>query len=438
MDEEAQDPVGRIVSKETWTVEDQQELLKELFTVNDAADKFRAILAQLEAENPEPRGSAALKVGIGRYMLGDSQGALQVLSEATDNKDRRHFQALCYKSLTMYDKAIEQFELARTRGWDSGEIDIAIIELQALCGQLTQAEKALSKLPKSSEDTADFQYLRGLICEFTDRGEQALEAYDKARQIDPAHPRATFRLAYYLDLHGQEEEAVELYKQCLAHRPVYASALLNLAVLYEDIGKNDLAAACLRRILSNNPNHARARLFLRDVEAARTMYYDEDRAKRIARRNALLDTPVSDFELSVRARNCLKKMNIRTLGDLVKTTEAGLLSYKNFGETSLKEVKDMIGSKGLRLGQALEEDSDLRPSRPANVQDEGVLGTPLAQIDFSVRVRGAMEALRVRTLGDLAAKTDAELLACKNFGQTSLNEVRMRLREYGLRLREPE
>lgn len=438
MDEEAQDPVGRIVSKETWTVEDQQELLKELFAVNDAADKFRAILAQLEAEDPEPKGSAALKVGIARYMLGDSQGALQVLCEGTDNKDRRHFQALCYKSLTMYDEAIEQFELARTRGWDSGEIDIAVIELQALCGRLTEADKALSKLSKSSEDTADFQYLRGLICEFTDQGEQAIEAYDKARQIDPDHVQATFRLAYYLDLHGQEEEAVELYKECLAHRPVHASVLLNLAVLYEDIGKNDLAAACLRRILSNNPNHARARLFLRDVEAARTMYYDEDRAKRIARRNALLDTPVSDFELSVRARNCLKKMNIRTLGDLVKTTEAGLLSYKNFGETSLKEVKDMIGSKGLRLGQALEEDSELRPSKSANVQDEGVLGTLLAQIDFSVRVRGAMESLRVRTLGDLAAKTDGELLACKNFGQTSLNEVRMRLHEYGLRLREPE
>jgi len=312
------------------------------------------------------------------------------------------------------------------------------IELLALAGQLEQARKSLEKLAAQNEQTATYQYLLGLINELDGLGDQAVEAYKKAVEMDPKYVPATFRLAYYTDLHGDEQQAIELYKQCLSYPPIYTSALLNLAVLYEDMGKYDMAAACLRRILVNNPNHQRARLFLKDVEAAKTMYYDEDQAKRIARRNALLDTPVSDFELSVRARNCLKKMNIKTLGDLVRTTEAGLLSYKNFGETSLKEIKDMLASKGLRLGQALEEGSDLRPVKPAMVQDEGVLGTPLEQIDFSVRVRGAFESLGLRTLGDLVAKTEAELLACRNFGQTSLNEVRMRLREYGLRLREPD
>ena len=43
----------------------------------------------------------------------------------------------------------------------------------------------------------------------------------------------------------------------------------------------------------------------------------------------------------------------------------------------------------------------------------------------------------LNTLGDLTAKTEAELLACRNFGQTSLNEVCQRLAEYGLKLREP-
>ena len=47
-------------------------------------------------------------------------------------------------------------------------------------------------------------------------------------------------------------------------------------------------------------------------------------------------------------------MNIRTLGDLTRTTEAALLASKNFGETSLAEIKEMMTSKGLRLGMALE------------------------------------------------------------------------------------
>ncbi len=84
------------------------------------------------------------------------------------------------------------------------------------------------------------------------------------------------------------------------------------------------------------------------------MYYDED-DRRGDRRNAVLDIPITDFELSVRSRNCLKKMNIRTLGDLLSTTEQELLRYKNFGETSLNEIKALLAQKGLRLGQAAED-----------------------------------------------------------------------------------
>src|SRR5207248_10668582 len=89
------------------------------------------------------------------------------------------------------------------------------------------------------------------------------------------------------------------------------------------------------------------------VESARSMYYDEDDTHG-DRRNQVLDIPISDFELSVRSRNCLKKMNIRSLGDLLKTTEPELLSYKNFGETSLNEIKALLAQKGLRLGQNAE------------------------------------------------------------------------------------
>ena len=48
-------------------------------------------------------------------------------------------------------------------------------------------------------------------------------------------------------------------------------------------------------------------------------------------------------------------MNIRTLGDLLNITEAELLSYKNFGETSLREIKAILETKNLRLGMALED-----------------------------------------------------------------------------------
>ena len=92
---------------------------------------------------------------------------------------------------------------------------------------------------------------------------------------------------------------------------------------------------------------------MKDVDSARSMYYDEDDRKGDAR-NRVLEIPITDFELSVRSRNCLKKMNIRSLGDLLKTTEQELLSYKNFGQTSLNEIKQQLGNFGMGL-RKLEE-----------------------------------------------------------------------------------
>ncbi|NLF31297.1 MAG: hypothetical protein GX591_10475 [Planctomycetes bacterium] len=59
----------------------------------------------------------------------------------------------------------------------------------------------------------------------------------------------------------------------------------------------------------------------------------------------------------------------------------------------------------------------------------------MADLELSVRARRALDRLGILTLGDLAARSDSELLSCKNFGQTSLNEIKQRLAEHGLSLR---
>ena len=63
---------------------------------------------------------------------------------------------------------------------------------------------------------------------------------------------------------------------------------------------------------------------------------------------------VDELELSVRASNCLKTANIRTIADLVQRTEAELLKTKNFGKKSLNEIKTILGEMGLSLGMRLD------------------------------------------------------------------------------------
>lgn len=67
-------------------------------------------------------------------------------------------------------------------------------------------------------------------------------------------------------------------------------------------------------------------------------------------RRRKLEMPVTTLELSVRAQNCLEGQEIKTVGELVKRTEADLLKVRNFGKTTLLEIKTKLREFGLALG----------------------------------------------------------------------------------------
>ncbi len=322
-----------------------------------------------------------------------------------------------------------------------------IHDLEAACrqGDGQKAQTILEKFGKGETETADYQYALGYVRETQGEYEGAIEAYERALQLDATHRETLFRLAFLYDMRGEEQLAMDYYKQCVQQPPIHEGALINLGVLYDDQGDYDEAIECFERVLAVNPNQARARLFLRDAEASQVMYYDEESERRRDKRNQVLEIPVTDFELSVRSRNCLKKMNIRTLGDLIRHSEQELLSYKNFGETSLQEIKDMLASKGLYLGMAVDQPEDeplglpgprLAFPKPASPGGAGAQ-VRLEDMELSARSRKALtDRLGCETLGDVAQLSEEKLLACKNFGETSLNEIRQVLQRHGLDLGE--
>jgi len=59
--------------------------------------------------------------------------------------------------------------------------------------------------------------------------------------------------------------------------------------------------------------------------------------------------PIEELELGVRSYNCLKRVGIETIGDLVSKTENELASIPNFGRKSIEEVKDTLAAQGLTL-----------------------------------------------------------------------------------------
>lgn len=71
-----------------------------------------------------------------------------------------------------------------------------------------------------------------------------------------------------------------------------------------------------------------------------------------------------------------------------------------------------------------------------NDKVDEILNLPITELNLSVRARKATNKLGCATIADLVNKSADDLMMCKNFGVTSLNEVREKLAERGLKLRE--
>lgn len=79
----------------------------------------------------------------------------------------------------------------------------------------------------------------------------------------------------------------------------------------------------------------------------------EEEEVKTAERNRikkLLNTSVDEMELSVRAHNCLKAANIKTMAELVRLQEGELLKFRNFGRKSLAELNEVVEVNGLHFG----------------------------------------------------------------------------------------
>jgi len=62
-----------------------------------------------------------------------------------------------------------------------------------------------------------------------------------------------------------------------------------------------------------------------------------------------LEMPIEDLDLSERPRNCLKRAQVNTVGELLQKSEDDLLAITNFGQKSLDEVIEKLDERGLSL-----------------------------------------------------------------------------------------
>ena len=88
-----------------------------------------------------------------------------------------------------------------------------------------------------------------------------------------------------------------------------------------------------------------------------TMTFEKQKAEEdnqvdeeMLRMRKLLKTSLSELDLSVRAYNCLKSADVKSLGDLAKLEISDMMKFRNFGKKSLTELEQLIADKGLTFG----------------------------------------------------------------------------------------
>ncbi|MCI0342997.1 MAG: tetratricopeptide repeat protein [Planctomycetales bacterium] len=426
-------------------VEDLLELRRQVFRRTARKKELERAIEEIRKGTEEkPKFASAddqVRYGASLWILGRTREAIEILEELKNLPTSGYFLARAHLDLGHVAEAAAIAEKLAAK--QKGSLDVRLVWVEAIerTGDLAAAQAVVEAMVGDFPESADALAHRGVIREMEADHEAASEAFESALARDPQCATALFRYAYLLDSRGDDEQAIELYQRCARLRPPPANALLNLGILYEDRNQFERAIECYRSVLRTYPNHMRAQLYLKDAVASLDMVVDEEQERSDDRRAAVLKTPITDFELSVRSRNCLSKMGISTLGDLVKRTEEDLMSYKNFGDTSLAEIKAILESKGLRLGLAKEEEEQRR-LRESLLQvtpedeKEALYQRPVIELDLSLRVRKAMQLLNVNTVGDLIQKSPQDLLAQKNFGETSLKEVRQKLAVLGLSLKD--
>jgi DNA-directed RNA polymerase subunit alpha len=408
-----------------------EEDLTQLALLKDAVQE----LQQTQGLSP----ATQVRLGVCLFLLGRFAESESALKQGDGGALAQYYLGrICFQT-DQFQRALEYYQAAEKAGYTVEWCQLSRAEALRYLGRKEEALQLLDNIFGPVEQHPEYPYQRAAtLASIGGNLPEVIALYQRALQHNPKHGGALFGLALEYDRLGHDQQAFELYQRGAGQFPSHIGTLLNLGLLYEDRNDYSRAQGVYRRVLETCPDHHVAKMYLKDAIAGGPESVDEETHKLNEKRAQLLNISVTDFELSVRSRNCLQKMGIRTLGDLCRVSEQTLLSSKNFGETSLVEIKEMLAGKSLSLGQLAHEKREVEPPLDLSgmtPDQQMLLDRPISELNLSVRARKCMVRLQLNTIGELIRKTGDDLLECKNFGVTSLTEVREKLTGLNLKLR---
>ena len=245
--------------------------------------ELRDATGELE-EQPNRSPATAARLGVCYYLLGRYTDAVATLTHSDGGALTHFYLGKSYLALDKYAEALTAYESAEKAGYGKDAVALAKAEALRYNGRAQESLDVLNRLSGAVEQTAEYLYQRSAtVSALGGNPTEVVALLERAVAADGNHAGALFGLALENDRHGNDIYARDLYERAAGQFPTHLGTLLNLGVLYEDMQHYEKARQCYRRILEVFPNHPRARLFFRDADASRDMFYDEDARRRMDR-----------------------------------------------------------------------------------------------------------------------------------------------------------
>lgn len=402
--------------------------------------KFEKLVTSFSEDKPGKlsEDTAKARKGIAYWIINRNNDAIPLLESAHASRVVNYFLGLGYLEANKLDSAYQLIKKLYQENPDKLYFIAPFVDVSIKKSEIEETLAILEKAKKSYRNESDLYYYAGVCLDYLGEYAKAKAEYQHALRLNPGHASSLFRQAYWADLRGQDEVAISTYEKLSSFKPPYVNALINLGILYEDKGEYEKAVKCYQRVLEYYPLHQRTKMYLKDALSSKDMYYDEELKRREHYWQNVMTIPISDFPMSTRSKATLDELNIKTLGDLASQGEEELLNRENFGMTSLNELKEILARKGLTFAQTgipVTNTPRLPPLEDSSKKQD-ILNKSLFDMDWSTRIRSCFGKLKIYTLRDLVNKSEGELLGARNLGQISLREIKQRLAELGLSLRQ--
>ena len=256
-----------------------KEALHEAIKYNPGFSKAHSLLAMIslqegEFETAKKEAATALKINPRDFqaaltlaksvLFSKEYGTAEKMftelhAKVPDNVEVLGSLGLTYMAMQQEGKAKQTFEKLLALQPDNAKAFTFLLQITQKGGakqddliKMTQTQ--IGKAPKSG----GLQVLLGNLYLSVNQPDKALDAYQKAQDLDPDNPQSYAMSAMILTKQGKTDQAIAEYKDLLAKQPKAIGAYMGLGSIYEQTGKRDLAKDAYTKILAIKPDFAPA------------------------------------------------------------------------------------------------------------------------------------------------------------------------------------